>query len=134
MQQDPKDYIKKHKKELIEKFASESKYPSLENPTTIFMAGSPGAGKTEESKKLVEKLHYNYKILMVRIDADEIRQICPGYEGYNAHLFQEAATLGVNKLFDHVLRKRMNALLDTTFCDFERAKDNIQRSLKKGEK
>lgn len=40
-----RDNGKKISKELTERFASE------EHPVSIFMAGSPGAGKTEASKR-----------------------------------------------------------------------------------
>ncbi len=41
-----KKFVKENKKFLIEKFASLNKFPSKEKPFSIFMAGSPGAGKT----------------------------------------------------------------------------------------
>lgn len=40
-------YLKKHQKELIEQYITQKGYVSVSNPITIFMAGSPGAGKTE---------------------------------------------------------------------------------------
>ena len=92
------------------------------------MAGSPGAGKTEVSKRLVESLGEGAP---VRIDADEVREMCPGYTGTNSHVFQSAASKGVNILYDHVLDERLNAIMDTTF-QYAGALENIQRSLDKG--
>src|SRR3989344_6924175 len=89
------EFIKKNQKELIAKFASPNIYHPVENPISLFMAGSPGAGKTEISKSFVKK----FKDLPVRIDADDIRPLCPGYIGSNAHLFQKAANKGVNILY-----------------------------------
>ncbi len=88
------------------------------------MAGSPGAGKTEISKWLVGQ----YKNKPVRIDADEIRTLCDGYSGANAHVFQKAATKGVNILYDHVLDNDLSTILDGTFA-YAGAIQNIQRSL-----
>ena len=68
---------------VIQKFADATEHVADELPTTLFMAGSPGAGKTEISKRLVPR----FKQKPIRIDADEIRTLCPGYAGNNAHAF-----------------------------------------------
>lgn len=118
-------YIKEHKLELIERFADPKVYKPDSEPVTLFMAGSPGAGKTESSKGLVERFMGNPP---VRIDADDIRSIFPNYTGSNSHIFQRACTLGVNLLFNHVVHNNINAILDGTFA-YERAMENIERSL-----
>ncbi len=122
-------WLKGQKALLVEQFASEIKYVPDESPTTLFMAGSPGAGKTEVSKRLMEKFNEQ----PVRIDADEIRALCPGYNGSNAHVFQKAANKGVNILYDHILSKGLNTILDGTFA-YGGAMDNVGRSLKKDRK
>jgi len=48
------EHIKANKKELIERFASLSIFPIENIPVSVFMAGSPGAGKTEFSKNLIK--------------------------------------------------------------------------------
>jgi len=88
------------------------------------MAGSPGAGKTEVSKRLIEE----FENKPVRIDADEIRQMFDGYTGTNAHIFQSACTMGVNKLYDYALERRFNVILDGTFA-YAKALENVGRSL-----
>ena len=45
-----KEWIRVNVSELIKKFASVEKFPPVKNPFSMFMAGSPGAGKTEFSK------------------------------------------------------------------------------------
>ena len=124
--EEAESYIKEHKCELIERFANPKVYHFNPSPISLFMAGSPGAGKTEVSKRLIEQFTGN---LPVRIDADDIRTIFPNYNGANSHIFQRACTIGVNKLFDHVLHNNINAILDGTFA-YERAMENIERSLK----
>lgn len=47
---------KDNKKIIIQKFADLSIYLPVQNPTTYFMAGSPGAGKTEYSKSFIKEL------------------------------------------------------------------------------
>jgi predicted ABC-type ATPase len=120
------EYIKQHKHELIERFADPKIYLPVERPVSLFMAGSPGAGKTESSKRLIEAI---IGPPPVRIDADEIRTMFQNYNGANSHIFQRACTMGVNKLFDYVLHKNIHAILDGTFA-YERAIENIERSLK----
>ncbi len=100
---------------------------SADVPVSIFMAGSPGAGKTEVSKQLVKQFHNK----PVRIDADEIRPLCPGYNGLNAHLFQKAATRGVHLLYDFALHANLNVILNGTFA-YAGALTNIQRSVDRG--
>jgi len=133
------DYIKKitKSKELFLKYADDKKYAPFPVPLTLFMAGSPGAGKTETSKYLIlnlknflsQKSEIDYSV--VRIDADEIREKCPGYDGQNAHLFQAAASLGVNKLYDYVIKRKFNVLVDGTFSNSRYAQANIEIALNK---
>ena len=121
------DYIKKHKHELIKKFASEDFYATKETPATIFMAGSPGAGKTEFSKKLIKILGRP----IVRIDADEIRELIPGYTGTNSADFQSACIKGVEVLYDHVLKKKQDVIVDGTLASYGVACKNIERAISK---
>lgn len=120
-------HIKTHEKEIIEKFAGQS--IPVATPVSLFMAGSPGAGKTEVSKGLMRQ----FETVPVRIDADEIRAMCPAYTGARAHLFQRAATKGVHILYDYALHKRLHLILDGTFAYSDSIK-NIQRSLDCGRK
>lgn len=122
-------WIKLQHLELIKKFANTTEYSADIRPTSLFMAGSPGAGKTEISKRLIARFEQK----PIRIDADEIRTVCNGYTGENAHIFQKAATKGVNILYDYALKKNINVILDGTFA-YNGALDNIQRSLKHGRK
>lgn len=86
-------------------------YPPSDNPITIFMAGTPGAGKTEFSITLIETFGGSF----IRIDADEIRErMRPlGYNGLNADIFQDAANKGVNLLLTMQIAKvaKMSSLM-----------------------
>lgn len=77
------NYVKLHDKELVEQFASLKNYPSSTNPQAIFMAGCPGAGKTEFSKGWIEEFNKDEpEAKIVRIDADEIREKIPQYDSF----------------------------------------------------
>jgi predicted ABC-type ATPase len=117
-------------KELYGKYVNNS-FKSLDYPSSFFMAGSPGAGKTEFSKSFIKKLNENNSLQVIRIDADEIRNMCPLYTGDNSHLFQKAANKGVEALHEYALKNNYNFLIDGTFQS-DRYESNIERSLKRG--
>jgi len=122
-----KEWVRQNKRIIINKFANLNDYPAVSNPFTIFMAGSPGAGKTEFSKSFIKDYDPTTKI--VRIDADEIRDLIPGYTGQNAYKLQGAAAIGVEKLFDYVQAHHQNAIMDGTFADYDISKNNVARVL-----
>lgn len=130
--EEARKFIKENARILINKFSDKIKYPSDNNPVSIFMAGAPGAGKTEFSKNLInvfENMFSSAKI--VRIDPDEIREILPGYNGNNSNLFQGACSLGVEKIHDSALKNNQNFLLDGTLAKYDKTISNIKRSLEK---
>ncbi|HLD82278.1 MAG TPA: zeta toxin family protein [Patescibacteria group bacterium] len=122
-------WLQANQSKLLQTFADRSVYVPDRFPISLFMAGSPGAGKTEISKRLATRFTQQ----PIRIDADEIRLICPGYTGKNAQVFQSTANKGVNILYDYALKQRINLILDGTFA-YKNSHDNIQRSLDKGRK
>lgn len=111
---------------LIARFCDFQKYPPDSHPTSVFMAGSPGAGKTEFSKNLIKEIGHG----VIRIDPDEIRDLLPQYTGGNAHLFQYAVNIGVDKIFYYALAHNQNFILDGTMANFNKAYENIERTLK----
>ncbi|MBW6441972.1 zeta toxin family protein [Patescibacteria group bacterium] len=128
-------WVKRNKRFIKDKFASIKDYPPVDKPFTIFMAGAPGAGKTEFSKLFIERFYESEKEKkVVRLDTDEIREIIPGYYGYNASIFQNAAALGMEYLIDKVYGDNQSALVDTTFGLKHKAISNVERALKRNRK
>ncbi len=125
---DAKEFVRRNKSIITEKFASLEQYPSVAKPISLFMAGSPGAGKTEFSKRLISYFGES-GAKMVRIDPDDIRDLLPGYNGHNSYIFQSPVSFAVEKLHDHVISKKRHFLLDGTFSNYAKAVFNIQRSL-----
>ena len=126
-------YVKKNKKELIKIFTGDfSKNKKTDYNIGIFMAGSPGAGKTEFASLLIDRPEYRENL--IHIDPDRIRSWLPShlYKGNNSHVVQMASTIGTEKIFDQVLKKRVNFILDTTFSDLEKCRENIGRIIKNG--
>lgn len=122
-------FIKQSKREIIDKFASDNECPSVDNPISMFMAGSPGAGKTEFSKRLIEYMISQGSAPIMRIDPDEIRGLIPQYTGNNSYIFQRATSKGVDLLHDHALDKNKNFVLDGTFSNYDIARSNVNRSI-----
>ena len=122
-------FARSNKKPIAKRFTDKSIYPPEESPVSVFMAGSPGAGKTEASIALVN-LFADTPIL--RIDPDDLRNEFEAYQGANSWLFQRAVSILVEKILDLALDQRQSFLLDGTFSNLKVAKSNVERSLKRG--
>ncbi|MDO8575865.1 MAG: zeta toxin family protein [bacterium] len=157
IQQEACQYIKEHEAELIEKFIT-SKKPLPLGFATIFMAGSPGAGKTEFSRRYIPLLvdkgdtrlqeHFkkrgadinDFEALLVIIDVDEIRGFLPQYrktdvttgQKGNSHVVQKAAGKGLDILREHCLKNEISFLHDGTFGNFDTMRDLVRKSIAGG--
>lgn len=106
--------------------------PEEEEAASVFMAGSPGAGKTEAARAMVRAFKNEHDLTLVHIENDELRKEFEDYQGYNSPLFHRPATILVEAIHDRALKRRVSFILDSTLSNFDKAKDNIERSLKKG--
>lgn len=129
IQQAALDYARANKKPIARRLTDPSVFLPEENPVSVFMAGSPGAGKTEASLALLEALDGSP---IIRIDPDELRTEFKEYDGTNAWLFQKAVSVLVEKIHDLALDQGQSFLLDGTLSNYEKSCDNVKRSLKKG--
>jgi len=129
IQQEALDYARANKKPIARRLTDPSVFLSEENPVSVFMAGSPGAGKTEASIELLEALDGTP---IIRIDPDELRTEFKEYDGKNAWLFQKAVSVLVEKIHDRALVQGQSFLLDGTLSNYEKSRDNVKRSLRKG--
>lgn len=121
-------YARSNKKDIAKRFTDTQKFPPEEHPVSVFMAGSPGAGKTESSIELLSK----FSTPVIRIDIDELRSEFEGYTGSNAYLFQAAAAVLLERIHDMALDQRQSFILDGTLSRYDIAEKNIRRSLDKG--
>lgn len=126
------EFAKKNKNRIAKELTDIAKYAPDSVPISVFMAGSPGAGKTEFSKNLIKILEDGKERRVIRIDGDEIRTFIPGYTGNNSHLFQGAISLIVEKIHDYVLHQKQSFVFDSTFSKYDKSVQNINRSLVKG--
>lgn len=123
-------FAKANKKTIAKRLTDKAIYPSEENPVSVFMAGSPGAGKTEASIELLEAVGQGDSQVM-RIDPDELRSEFKLYDGKNSYLFQKGVSVLVEKVHDLALKQKQSFLLDGTLFNLSKARANIQRSLGK---
>lgn len=124
-------FARKNGKNIAAEIADLDVYPPDSYPVSVFMAGSPGAGKTEASKALLTEVEET-GAKTVRIDPDELRERFTDFSGDNAWLFQAATSILVDKIHDTVLKNEQNFLLDGTLSSYDIAERNVERSLKRG--
>lgn len=98
-----------------------------EKPRTVFLAGSPGAGKSEFVSSVLAKVE---PILVV--DADEFRKRFPGYQGHNANEYQKGAVVYVKYFYKTAIAQGFHVVMDSNFASLSVAKQNIDASLKAG--
>src|SRR3989344_6100592 len=125
------EFARANRQHIARELTDKSVFISDQIPSSVFMAGSPGAGKTEYSRNLIKIIEEKVNHRIVRIDADELRHYIPGYTGNNSFLFQTAVSLIVESIHDMVLNNKQTFLLDGTFSNYDKAVSNINRSLNK---
>lgn len=103
-------YAKLHKKEFLRYVISDNSASAKDKKVAIFMAGTPGSGKTEVAETIVELITN-----VCMIDADRFRERFPGYNGTNSSDFQPGASYLVDYTFTWLLLHRYSLMLDGTF-------------------
>ncbi|MFE8069879.1 zeta toxin family protein [Marinobacteraceae bacterium S3BR75-40.1] len=122
-------FARANKRDIAKRLTDKTIYLPEEEPVSVFMAGSPGAGKTEASLELLDELAGEVQVL--RIDPDELRHEFDNYGGGNSYLFQGGVSILVEKIHDLALKNRQSFLLDGTLANYDKARDNVRRSLRK---
>lgn len=122
-------FAKTHKEEVARELTSPQKFPKDSSPVSVFMAGSPGAGKTESSHRLIEKFSGDGHAVL-RIDPDDLRVRFHEYSGKNSPLFQGATTIIAERMQDMAIEQNQNYIFDGTLTNLKKAQDNISRGLK----
>lgn len=115
-------WTKDHKTDIVNHTLQP--YHSSDNPTAIFMAGLPGAGKTEFLNNLSV-----YGDEFITIDLDFLVSQIYGYSPENYYNYRKAGNILVSALFDKVLKQHISFALDGTFAHPQALK-NIERTLK----
>lgn len=127
IREEAQTFARRNKKAIARRFTNPEIYVPEEQPVAVFMAGSPGAGKTEASKRLLERFDSPRTL---RIDPDDLRTDFPGYTGANSWLFQGAVSIVVAKILDMAFSQSQSFLLDGTLSAKKVAHTNIERAIK----
>lgn len=98
-----------------------------DEPAAFFMAGLPGAVKTEFTENLIKDLG----LKVVRIDMDEIATHIDGYHPEEAHAFRGGASDVLNAVFDRAVHRKVDFIMDGTFRS-NSALGNLRRCEQKG--
>jgi adenylylsulfate kinase-like enzyme len=86
IQEEALKFARKQKKDIAKRLTDTSRFIPEDEPVSVFMAGSPGAGKTEASIELLAILEEKGAEIL-RIDPDELRHEFKQYMGDNSWLF-----------------------------------------------
>ncbi len=122
------EFARKNKKSIAKEIADPKIYLPDEFPVSVFMAGSPGAGKTESSTNLIKRLtQHSHSVL--RIDSDELRSRFSEYNGKNSDLFIGATSILANRIHDVAIENKQSFIFDGTLSKLDISRANIQRSL-----
>lgn len=80
------DFAKRNRTRICRILTDTSIYVPERQPVSVFMSGSPGAGKTESCKELVAALTEDGGHVL-RLDPDDLREEFEDYNGNNSYLF-----------------------------------------------
>jgi predicted ABC-type ATPase len=122
------EFAKANRTKISRILTDRLQFPAEKQPVSVFMAGSPGAGKTEASKLFLEEIGANN---VIRLDPDDLRHYFDAYQGNNSYLFQSAVSLIVERSLDFAFKNGQSFLLDGTLSNYDVAHRNIERSLRR---
>lgn len=123
-----RQWVKNHKKEFTNRFIRESgAIPNPDEPSCVFMAGLPGAGKTEYSKMFISELG----VPAIRIDMDEIASMIDTYKPEKADLFREGATSLQNDIYEKSRKGYYPFIMDGTLASDKSIK-SVKSAINKG--
>lgn len=121
------EFARENKKRIARERTKLNEFPSDKIPVSVFMAGSPGAGKTEAADNLIILFKKGSDVL--HIDPDDLREEFEDYNGRNSSLFMSAASVLAEKIQDIALNQKQSFIFDGTLSNFDKSKENIQRSI-----
>ena len=127
MSDDLDTWIRANKKQIAREFIRKTECSRSDTPVAIITAGLPGAGKTEFTQELLKQIDTK----PLRIDMDEIATLIEGYRPQIADKFRAGASAIVNRIYDEVIKKKIDFVLDGTFASAS-AIPNVQRALEHG--
>ncbi|MDB5178105.1 MAG: zeta toxin family protein [Patescibacteria group bacterium] len=99
----------------------------LKNKVALFMAGIPGAGKTEFSDNTIRESAPSF----ISIEHDKLVEFIDGYTPETYYNYRKAGSVLVTRIFDECLKNGYTFVFDGTLSS-ENGIRNINKCLKKG--
>ncbi|MDF1623436.1 MAG: zeta toxin family protein [Pseudohongiella nitratireducens] len=106
-------YTKANRTQIANRLTDPETFQPEDSPVSVFMAGSPGVGKTEASKALITEITNGGNDIL-RIDPDDLRDEFDTYEGNNSYLFHRAVSILVERIPDNYDREALEKQLTTS--------------------
>lgn len=97
------------------------KIKNEKNISAIFLAGAPGAWKTEFLETIFTDLKDNFIV----IDVDKYRNLFKWYNWDNANNFQNGSVKVADKVLKFCFKNNLNFIFDWTFRNFNKIKENF---------
>lgn len=110
---------------ILSKFFDD--FPHTDSKIAFFMAGIPGAGKTE----FVEQVIRDSLPLLVPIEHDKLVEYIDGYQPENYYNYRKAGSTLVTEVFNTCLKNGYGFIFDGTLSH-ENGIRNVQKALKAG--
>ena len=129
IEQEAIKFAKKNRTAIANELTNRKRFPPEDEPVAVFMAGSPGAGKTETSREFLQEVEATN---VIRLDPDELRHYFEQYTGDNSFLFQRAVSSIVERTLDNAFKRKQSFLLDGTLSNYAIAEKNIKRAIDRG--
>jgi predicted ABC-type ATPase len=114
---------KTNQKKVIEEFFARDKPRSAK--VAFFMAGIPGAGKTEFTQNALKEVSSG----LISIEHDELVEYIDGYKPENYYNFRKAGSALVTRIFDECLKNGYAFIFDGTLSS-ENGIRNINKCFK----
>jgi len=87
----------------------------------IFLAGAPGAGKTEFLESILQELQENFVV----IDIDKYRSLFKWYNWENASKYQSLSVKVADKIISYCFKNNLNFIFDGTFRNYNKVQENF---------
>lgn len=116
---------KKNRGAILAKFFGDFSHSN--SRVAFFMAGIPGAGKTEFAEQVI----HNSLPLLVPLEHDKLVEYIDGYLPENCYNYRKAGSILVTEVFSHCLKNGYGFIFDGTLSH-ENGIRNVKKALKAG--
>ena len=124
-----RQWVKENKQELVDRFFAAQTIKQAGDKRTIFMAGIPGAGKTEFVRRMAKQPGFDYIV----IEHDKLVELIDGYKAEHYYAYRQAGNTLVTEILKRCLRQCLSFIFDTTLAK-GRSTSNVKQAIARGYK